>query len=64
MISSAICTRRWASSLPFVSKNYYNNIFGNVMASFVVDHGDSVLGGNVIISQNLNLGGGLNVSPL
>ena len=33
--------------------NYYNSTFGNVMASFVLDRGDAVLGGNVIVSGNL-----------
>ena len=50
-----------ALTIPLSGKKYYNNIFGNVMASFVVDKGESILGGNVIISQNLNLGGGLNL---
>jgi len=35
-------------------KNYYNGVFGNVMCSFAVDGGDSVLGGNVIIAGDLS----------
>ena len=35
-------------------KNYYNGAFGNVMCSFAVDGGDSVLGGNVIIAGDLS----------
>ena len=34
---------------------YYDSKFGKVMASFVVDNGDSILGGNAIISNALTV---------
>ena len=34
---------------------YYDSKFGKVMASFVVDNGDSIFGGNVIISNALTV---------
>ena len=38
---------------------YYNNKFHKIMASFVVDSGDTVLGGNVIVSNELNCYGNI-----
>ena len=38
---------------------YYNNKFGKIMASFVVDAGDTVLGGNVIVTDELNCYGNI-----
>lgn len=40
-----------------------NNVFGNVMASFIVDGGDTILGGNLLITNNINIGGGINILP-
>ena len=34
------------------------------MCSFTVDGGDTILGGNVLVSQNICLGGGLNILPV
>ena len=34
---------------------YYDSKFGKVMASLVVDNGDSIFGGNVIISNALTV---------
>ena len=52
------------SSIPVNGTKYYGNVFGNVMCSFIVDGGDSILGGNVLVSQNICLGGGLNILPV
>ena len=41
---------------------YYDNKFGKIMATFIVDGGDSVLGGNVIISNELNCYGNISSS--
>ena len=48
-----------SASIPVNSAKYYGNVFGNVMCSFINDGGDTILGGNVIVTQNVNLGGGL-----
>ena len=52
------------SSIPVNGAKYYGNVFGNVMCSFIVDGGDTILGGNVLVSQNICLGGGLNILPV
>ena len=52
------------SSIPVNGTKYYGNVFGNVMCSFIVDGGDTILGGNVLVSQNICLGGGLNILPV
>ena len=40
-------------------EKYYENKFGKIMATFIVDGGDSVLGGNVLISNELNCYGNI-----
>ena len=52
------------SSIPVNGTKYYGNVFGNVMCSFIVDGGVTILGGNVLVSQNICLGGGLNILPV
>ena len=52
-----------SASIPVNSAKYYGNVFGNVMCSFINDGGDTILGGNVIGAQNINLGGGLCILP-
>ena len=37
----------------------YGGSFGNVMCSFMVDNGDSIFGGNVIVPQSVNVAGNL-----
>jgi hypothetical protein len=51
------------SSIPINGAKYCGNVCGNVMASFVVDNGDSILNGNLLLTQNLNIGGGINILP-
>ena len=34
------------------------------MCSFIVDGGGSILGGNVLVTQNICLSGGLNILPV
>ena len=38
-----------SNCIPMSGNLYYNGLFGNVMCSFAVDNGDTVLGGNVIM---------------
>ena len=38
---------------------YYNNKFQKIMASFIVDSGDSVLGGNLLVYNELNCYGNI-----
>ena len=52
-----------SASIPVNGTKYYGNVFGNVMCSLIVDGGDTILGGNVIVAQNINLGGGLCILP-
>ena len=47
------------NTVPLSGNKYYGNIFGNVMASFVVDNGDTILGGNVIVSGDHYIGGNI-----
>ena len=45
------------NNIPVDGNLYYNNKFGKIMTSFIVDSGDSVLGGNVLVSENLTIHG-------
>ena len=45
------------NNIPVNGNLYYNNKFGKLMTSFIVDSGDSILGGNVIISENTTVYG-------
>ena len=45
------------NNIPVNGNLYYNNKFGKLMTSFIVDGGDSILGGNVIISENTTVYG-------
>ena len=51
-----------SNSIPMSGTQYYNGVFGNVMAGFCVDGLDSVLGGNVIITGDLSCCTGLAVN--
>ena len=52
-----------SASIPVNGSKYYGNVFGNVMCSFINDGGDTILGGNLMVTQNINLGGGLCILP-
>ena len=39
------------NNIPADGVKYYSNKFGQVMTSFMVDNGDSVLGGNLIFDN-------------
>jgi hypothetical protein len=52
------------ATIPVNGSKYYGNVFGNVMCSFIVDGGDTILGGNLLLTQNLNIGGGINTLPV
>ena len=43
-------------------EKYYNNKFSKIMASFVVDTGDTLLGGNLAVSNELNCYGNISSS--
>ena len=43
------------NNIPVDGNLYYNNKFGKVMTSFIVDSGDSILGGNVLVSENVTI---------
>ena len=43
-----------SNSIPMSGSQYYNGVFGNVMAGFCVDGLDSILGGNVIITGDVS----------
>ena len=45
------------NNIPVDGNLYYNNKFAKVMTSFIVDSGDSILGGNVLVSENLTIHG-------
>ena len=47
------------NNIPLNGGKYYDNKFGKIMATFIVDGGDSVLGGNVLISNELNCYGNI-----
>jgi hypothetical protein len=51
-----------SNSVPMSGTQYYNGLFGNVMAGFCVDGLDSVLGGNVIITGDVSCCAGLAVN--
>ena len=51
-----------SNSIPMSGTQYYNGLFGNVMAGFCVDGLDSVLGGNVIVTGDLSCCTGLAVN--
>ena len=40
---------------------YYGNKFGQVMRSFMVDNGDSILGGNLIVTDSTTIHGNCNL---
>ena len=48
-----------AATVPASGTATYSGLFGNVMCAFAVDGGDSVLGGNAIVTGALNLAGGM-----
>jgi hypothetical protein len=50
-----------AATIPVNGSKYYGNVFGNVMTSFFVDCGDSIFGGNVLVTNNISLAGGINI---
>ena len=43
-----------SNSIPMSGPQYYNGMFGNVMAGFCVDGLDSILGGNVIMTGDVS----------
>ena len=43
-----------SNSIPMSGSQYYNGVFGNIMAGFCVDGLDSILGGNVIITGDVS----------
>ena len=45
------------NNVPVDGVKYYNNKFPQSMTSFIVDGGDSILGGNVIISESTTIHG-------
>jgi hypothetical protein len=47
------------NNIPVDGLKYYDSKFGQVMCSFAIDEGDSVLGGNVIISNDLSIYGNI-----
>jgi hypothetical protein len=38
------------ATIPVNGSKYYGNVFGNVMCSFIVDGGDTILGGNLLLT--------------
>ena len=46
-----------SNNVPVDGVKYYNNKFGQVMTSFIVDNGDSILGGNLIVSNDTTIHG-------
>ena len=45
------------NNVPVDGVKYYGNKFGQVMTSFIVDSGDSILGGNLIVSNDATIHG-------
>ena len=45
------------NNVPVDGVKYYDNKFGQVMTSFIVDNGDSILGGNLIVSNDTTIHG-------
>ena len=39
------------NNIPVDGVKYYNNKFSQVMSSFIVDGGDTILGGNLIVTE-------------
>ena len=49
------------NNIPADGVKYYSNKFGQVMTSFMVDNGDSVLGGNLIVTESTTIHGNCNL---
>ena len=45
------------NNVPVDGIKYYGNKFGQVMTSFIVDPGDSILGGNLIVTESTTIQG-------
>ena len=45
------------NNVPVDGVIYYSNKFGQVMTSFIVDSGDSILGGNLIVTESATIHG-------
>ena len=45
------------NNVPVDGIKYYNNKFGQVMTSFIVDSGDTILGGNLIVTESTTIHG-------
>ena len=45
------------NNVPVDGVKYYGNKFGQVMTSFIVNNGDSILGGNLIVSNDTTIHG-------
>ena len=45
------------NNVPVDGVKYYSNKFGQVMTSFIVDSGDSILGGNLIVTESATIHG-------
>ena len=43
-----------SNCIPMSGTKWYNGVYGNVMCSFAVDGGDSILGGNVIMTGDVS----------
>lgn len=52
-----------SASIPVNGAKYFGNVFGNVMCSLINDGGETILGGNLMVTKNFNLGGGLCILP-
>ena len=40
------------NNIPVDGIKYYSNKFAQIMASFIVDSGDTILGGNLIVTES------------
>ena len=45
------------NNIPVDGIKYYSNKFGQVMTSFIVDSGDTILGGNLIVTESITIHG-------
>ena len=45
------------NNVPVDGIKYYNNKFGQIMTSFIVDSGDTILGGNLIVTESTTIHG-------
>ena len=45
------------NNVPVDGIKYYSNKFGQVMTSFIVDSGDTILGGNLIVTESTTIHG-------